>query len=93
MSDREHDTHPEHGRFGNWWVGGWFAPLAVTAFTLLWCLVIYLLIGDRPVSWRYGAAPYVPAESVLSSEGKPAGAVPNQVVLPEEDRGGRNAKR
>jgi len=87
------DERAERGHRGNWWVGGWFAPLAVTAFTLLWCLVIYLLIGNRPVTWQYGVAPYVPGQSVLSSERKPEGAVPNQVVLPEEDRGGGDARR
>ena len=63
---------------------GWFAPLLVAFFTLAWCLMIYALIGDRPVTWQYGAAPYIPARSVLSSERKPAGTAPNQVTLPEE---------
>ncbi len=65
------------------WVGEWFSPVLAAAFTVLWGLLIYALIGDRPTTWKYGTIPYVPAESVFTTSGVPKGKVPKQVVLPE----------
>lgn len=83
-------THPEVPEqrevyfFRKWWVGGWISPLFVAGFTLFWCLIIYLLIGNRPVVWKYGVVPYVPAQSVISSEVPPPGPPPKQVELPQQ---------
>ena len=79
-------------RNSTWWVGGWLAPLLVTGFTIFWALIIYLLIGSRPVTWNYGAAQYVPGSSIFSTQPKPTGPPPRQVVLPEKTTGGANAK-
>lgn len=70
--------------FRKWWVGGWLSPLAVAGFTLFWCLVIYLLIGDRPEIWKYGVVPYVPGQSVISSEVSSGREPTKQVELPEQ---------
>lgn len=81
--NREHD--PEHSdtpAFRRWWVGGWLAPLLVTGWMLIWVFVIYWLIGDRPTDWNYGVTPYVPGESVFSTEHPPKGKAPAQVIIP-----------
>jgi hypothetical protein len=50
---------------------------------LCWALLAFLLVGDRPRSWEYGAAPYIPAESYSSTEPTPpAATAPKQVELP-----------
>lgn len=81
-SDRQHSEHPDTPAFRRWWVGGWLAPLIVTAWMLSWVLMIYWLVGDRPVDWNYGVTPYVPGESVFSTEHPPKGEAPGQVTLP-----------
>ena len=92
------DTCPEiqkdrHApRSCRWWVGGWTSALLVAGGTLAWCLIIYFLIGNRPPGWQYGVVPYVPGESVLSSQPPPRNA-PNQVILPQKTNGGANANR
>ncbi|MBI2842321.1 MAG: hypothetical protein HYX78_02870 [Armatimonadetes bacterium] len=73
----------ESPRFSAWWVGGWISPILVVAFTILWTLLIYALIGDRPRDWQFGVTPYVPAESIFSIEQPPPAAPPNQVELVE----------
>lgn len=80
---REHESP----RFQKWWVGGWLAPILVTLGTLAWCFLIYGLIGDRPRNWEYGVTPYVPGESIFSTEPVPAGPVPREVELPNEEPG------
>ncbi|MDO8588177.1 MAG: hypothetical protein Q7T82_14210 [Armatimonadota bacterium] len=93
------DVHPEipeqtqDPSFRRWWVGGWPAALLTAGATIVWCLLIYALIHDRPAEWKYGVTPYVPAESIVSSEPPPRGRVPNQVVLPRKTPGGPNATR
>jgi len=77
---REERERPE---FGTWWVGGWLSAIIVVAFTVLWCLLIYLVVPERPVGWRYGVAPYVPGQSIVSTKPPPAGPPPKQVVLPQ----------
>lgn len=73
------------------WVGGWTTALLVAAGTILWCLLIYRLIGDRPPGWQYGVVPSVPGQSVLSSQPPPRGNAPNQVILPKKT-GGTSAR-
>ena len=95
-SDPKIDTYPggtpEITRT-TWWVGGWISPILVAAFTILWCFLAYWLIGDRPREWQYGVMPYVPGESVFSSETPPSGTPPKQVILPNITPGGNNARR
>jgi hypothetical protein len=73
--------------------GGYIAPLIAIAFTVLWPLAFYWLIGDRPRDWQYGTVRYVPAQSLASSVAYPSGPTPKQVILPEPDTGGGNAPR
>ncbi len=92
-------VHPErHGErespvFRRWWVGGWLAPLLVTAGTLIWVFLIYWLIGDRETVWKYGVVPYVPGSSIFAIEGPDRGEVPPKVMLPEDDSEDMNAER
>jgi len=74
--------HRERPEFSRWWVGGWLSPGLVIAFTIGWTLMIYGLIGNRPRTWQYGAAPYVPGESFASIQRVPPGPPPEQVELP-----------
>lgn len=101
--DHEHleipmGVHPEleevreSPRFRQWWVGTWFAPLLVSVGMLLWCVLAYLFIGDRPRDWNYGVLPYVPGQSIFSTNRVPHGATPNQVALPEDASDVENAK-
>ena len=66
-------------------VGGWFAPKLVVAFIILWSLLIYALIGDRPSDWQYGVFPYVPGQSIFSTSRVPS-TPPKQVELPARIR-------
>ena len=75
-----------------WWVGGWLAAILAAAGTLVWCLLIYFLLKDRPRDWQYGVTPYVPGQSAFSTQARPAGVTPKQVVLPQKNTGGANAK-
>lgn len=94
---REYDhTHPEIPRqihpecpghlqkpeLHKWWVGGWLAPIFVAGFTVLWCLLIFGLIGERPTKWQYGVVPYLPSESIISSRPAPSGTPPKQIEFP-----------
>lgn len=81
-NDGRHPEHPDTPAFRRWWVGGWLAPLLVTVWMLVWVLMIYRLVGDRPSDWNYGVTPYVPGESVFSTEHPPKGDAPEQVTLP-----------
>lgn len=65
-----------------WWQGSWYFPVAAAAFTVLWGLLIYSLIGNRPTVWQYGVVPFVPAESFLSSQEPDGTKAPKQVILP-----------
>ena len=95
MPERNDRTDSEHNDLSTSrrWTGGWLAALLTAGATIVWCLLIYALIHDRPAHWQYGVTPYVPAESVLSSEPPPRGAVPNQVVLPIKPTGGSDEKQ
>ena len=64
------------------WVGGWTAPILVVVFTILWNMLIYWLIGDRPRVWQYGTLQYVPGVSIVSAEQASTGRVPPQVEYP-----------
>ena len=88
-NEQSHRT-PERTR---WWVGGWLAPLLVVAGTLVWVLLIYWLIGNRPTTWKFGTFPYVPGQSDFSVEPTPRGHLPPQVELPPRRTGGPNAPR
>lgn len=57
-------------------------PSLAVGFTLVWALLIYHLIGDRPTDWKYGVTPYIPAQSVLTTEALRVGPPPKQVELP-----------
>ena len=71
-------------------VGGWISPVIAVAFTIVWCLLIYSLIGDRPTDWNYGAEPDVPGKSFQSTEILKTGPVPNQVEYPSVTRSQRS---
>lgn len=75
-----------------WWVGGWISPVAVVAFTILWTLIIYLLIGTRPRDWQYGTVPFIPGQSIFSVEQPLTAQPPKQVVYPEKATGGPSAR-
>lgn len=69
------------------WVGGWTAPVLVTGFIIVWCLLIYMLIGDRPREWQYGVLPYIPSASYLTtSRPSPGLLTPKQVEYPSHIR-------
>lgn len=89
----EHEDVKESPRFRSWWVGTWLAPIYVSGAIFFWCLVIYLLIGDRPRDWDYGTVPYVPGESVFSIAPIPKGVAPDQVILPEDTSDVENEDR
>ncbi|MHB1458659.1 MAG: hypothetical protein ACYC0V_17260 [Armatimonadota bacterium] len=73
-------------------VGGWLAPVIVTLFTIIWCLMIYKLIGDRPVDWKYGVTPYIPGQSMISTQQAPKGIAPKQIEMPSAARNRQNAE-
>lgn len=73
-------------------VGGWLAPIIVTLFTIFWCLMIYKLIGDRPVDWKYGVTPYIPGQSIISTQQAPKEIAPRQIELPSAVRNRKNAE-
>ena len=79
------DTPKAHGPAANdrRYVGGWLAVVIAAGFTIIWSLMVYFAIGDRPRDWQYGTTPYVPSESTYSTERAPTGKPPPQVVLPE----------
>jgi hypothetical protein len=74
-------------------VGGYLAPMLVVLFTIFWVLLAYWLIGWRARDWQFGAAPYVPGQSVFTTRRVPTGAVPKQVELPRKPEGGNRAER
>lgn len=73
-------------------VGGWLAPVIVTLFTLIWVMLIYGLIGDRPVDWKYGVTPYIPGQSIISTQQAPKGIAPKQIEIPSAARNRQNAE-
>jgi len=73
-------------------VGGWPVAIVVIAFTILWVLLIYRLVGDRPRDWEYGVEPYIPAQSTLSTKPTPSGPAPNQVQYDSKIRGRVNER-
>ena len=73
-------------------VGGWLAPIIVTLFTIIWCLMIYKLIGDRPVDWKYGVTAYIPGQSMISTQQAPKGIAPKQIEMPSAARNRQNAE-
>jgi len=86
-----HPEIPEQRRseeLSDWWVGGWMSPILVTLFTIIWALLIYRLIGDRPTDWKYGIAPYVPGQSIFTSQPVQKGTPPKQVEYPGQKPGG-----
>lgn len=76
----------------DWWVGGWVAPTVVTLFTIFWLLGAYWLIGWRQSTWQHNIVPYVPAESIFTSDQPSGGTPPKQVELPQPSQGGTNAQ-
>jgi hypothetical protein len=57
---------------------GWIAIAIVALAYMLWCALIYTVIGDRDRTWLYGDKPAIPGESVLSVERVPGGVAPQQ---------------
>jgi hypothetical protein len=79
---RRSTEHPNESQ-----VGGWKTPLLVTAFIIVWCLMIYAMVGDRPVDWQYGVLPYVPSQTFLSTRAPSHKAIPpKQVEYPSAIR-------
>jgi hypothetical protein len=102
MDEHEDQRHAElpHGasledhsqpQMNRWWVGGWLAPMLVTAFTLGWLLFIYYMVPEIPSNWKYHVVPYVPGQSVISTE-QPKNNDRPQVELPTAIPGGSNAR-
>ena len=71
--------------------GGWIAPIIVAIFTIIWCLLIYKLIGDRPADWKYGVTPYIPGQSIISTQQPVKGITARQVELPSTVKNRKDA--
>jgi hypothetical protein len=94
MPKRLHPEYPEHRQspqLSSWWVGRWLSPIIVAAFTIFWTLLIFALIGNRARTWQYGTVPYVPGQTIFSSNPVSTANPPKQVVLPERAPGGPRA--
>jgi len=76
-------TTEEEREPNTWYVGSWLAPVLVVSFLILWHLLAHSLIPNLPRTWQYGVTPYVPGESVFSTQQPPRGPAPKQVVLPK----------
>ena len=57
----------------------WLLPFVLTLGLVLWGLVIYVAIPEKPRAWAYGTLPYVPGEFYSSTERPPPGEVPPQI--------------
>ncbi len=70
---------------GRW--QGWALVAVVCGAIVLWGLLNYRLVGDRPRAWDFGVFPDAPGESVYSTvRPPPARNVSRQTpVLPEAD--------
>ena len=78
-------THKDRMTQGRW--PAWAIVAAVCAAIVLWGLLNYRLVGDRPRAWDFGVFPDAPGESVYSTVRPPAARnVPRQTpILPEAD--------
>jgi hypothetical protein len=74
-------------------VGGWLAPLLVTAYIIGITFIVYNVVGVRPTTWEYGVLPYIPARSTFSTQSPPVGVPPLQVEYPQGTSGGANVRR
>jgi hypothetical protein len=80
MSGKMTSEHGQGGR-GNW--RGAIIVALVAFGVLVWNLLAFRIIGNRPRNWSYGVAPAIPAESYASSEPPPPPSqAPKQVELP-----------
>jgi len=70
---------------------GWAIVAGICAAIVLWGLLNYRLVGDRPRAWDFGVFPDAPGESVYSTARPPSNRnVPRQTpALPEADTTGR----
>jgi hypothetical protein len=75
-----------------WFVGGWLSPLIVAAFTVIWVMLIFFLIGWRTRGWQYGVLPYIPGEALNTVQYVSPHDVPRQVQYPTPGPGGTYAR-
>ena len=70
-------------RFGDEDWRSWVMVIGLCVVIILWGLLSYLLVKDRPRAWDFGALPVTPAESIYSTvEPAPSGqTVPRQVPM------------
>ena len=74
---------------------GWAVVIGICALLILWGLLNYLLVSDRPRVWDFGAVPATPGASGYSTEKLPHGANASRQIapLPEADRDGAAGSR
>jgi len=65
----------------------WALAAAIAAWMLVWIVVAFALVGDRPPPWNYGTTPAVSGESYYTAGKVPTGqAGPEQVTLPPQPK-------
>jgi hypothetical protein len=67
-------------RAGRGW--GWLIVILVAALVAAWGLLSFARVPDVPRTWRYGAPPDAPGESVYSSNPTPREAAPPVQMAP-----------
>jgi hypothetical protein len=88
----EQPGYEEYTELKPFW--GWILIVLLGLSLIVWGLLAYRLVRDRPREWDFGALPDVPAESAASSVEPAGGApVPRQLEpLPRSSpAGGRSA--
>lgn len=85
MAREKQQLYEEHKELGS--LGSWVIIIAYSAGILLFGLLIYFKVEDRPREWDYHALPDAPAESIYSIYGPPGEKSPPRQVapLPETD--------
>jgi len=63
-------------------VVAWLVILGLVVVMLVRAALAFRMYGDRPRTWQYRTAPYIPAETYASTQPAPRGAAPKQVTLP-----------
>ncbi len=63
-------------------VVAWLVVLGLVIVMLVRGALAFWMYGDRPRTWQYRTAPYIPAETYSSTQPAPRGAAPKQVTLP-----------
>jgi len=65
----------------------WIVVAAIAALMLAWVAAAFVLIGDRPPPWNYGATAPVPGDSYYTAGGAATEQPPPaQVALPPQGK-------